>query len=112
MDAGRRNRQTKSSAASRLFSEQQTSGSAISGAAFSYSMGDAHNTRKPTSSPRPSGPSLLRAAERALTALKYQDPPRTTRATLLFGSTQAFSLPSNSSCYAEQVHSQTFPCVS
>jgi hypothetical protein len=40
-----------------------------------------HNTRKPILSLRLSGALLLRAAERALAGLLFQDPPRTTRAT-------------------------------
>ena len=44
-------------------------------------MWDEHNTRKPMLLLRLSGVSLLRAAERALSALLFQDPPRTTRAT-------------------------------
>ena len=43
-------------------------------------MWDEHNTRNPILSLRLSGVLLLRAAERALSALLFQDPPRTTRA--------------------------------
>ena len=44
-------------------------------------MWDEHNTRKPILSLRLSGLLLLRAAERALSALLFHEPPRTTRAT-------------------------------
>lgn len=44
-------------------------------------MWDEHNTRKPMLLLRLSGVLLLRAAERALSALSFQDPPRTARAT-------------------------------
>ena len=44
-------------------------------------MWDQHNTRKPILSFRLSGWLSLRADERALTALLFQDPPRTARAT-------------------------------
>ena len=46
-------------------SEQQTSGSASGAPAFSYSMGDTHNTRKPILSIRLTGSLRKRAAERA-----------------------------------------------
>ena len=44
-------------------------------------MWDEHNTRKPMLLLRLSGSLLLRLAERALSALLFQDPPRNTRAT-------------------------------
>ena len=44
-------------------------------------MWDEHNTRNPILSLRLSGLLSLRAAERALSALLFQDPPRTTGAT-------------------------------
>jgi hypothetical protein len=45
-------------------------------------MWDKHNTLKPTLLLRLSGSLLFRAAERALSALLFQEPPRTTRATV------------------------------
>ena len=44
-------------------------------------MWDEHTTRNPILSLRLSGLSLLRAAERALSALLFHDPPRSARAT-------------------------------
>ena len=43
-------------------------------------MWDEHNTRKPILSLRLSGLLLLRADERALSALLFHEPPRSTRA--------------------------------
>lgn len=56
-------------------------------------MWDEHNTRKPMLSLRLSGLLSLRAAERALAALLFQAPPRTTRATSQ-GTPQNRNLPS------------------
>lgn len=63
-----RKRQNKRMRRAAAHSEQQTSGSATSAPAPSYSMGDTHSTRKPTSLSRLSGLRRLRAAERALAA--------------------------------------------